>query len=110
MSTNPVLRKEIAVAILPESPESLLRLPCATRIATVEGDELVLTQRIGVEIDDGSAGRATEVVLTADGRGKLDGWHEGTESSWIRFERHSAYGRVSHGFIDSVSRRLLQAG
>jgi len=52
-----------------------------------------------------------EVTLTSDGgRYSQNGWHTGEEAEWVQVERWTPEGRVFHGFIDSVSRRLVQAG
>ena len=57
------------------------------------------------------ADRAEVVTLTADGRGvDLTEWHTGAEGEWIYFERIAADGTGSHGWVDSESRKLLQAG
>lgn len=55
--------------------------------------------------------RAESVILTSDGRGvHRSGWHVGDESEWVYVERWTAEGRVFHGFIDSVTRKLVQVG
>lgn len=59
------------------------------------------------------AGRATwlEVTLTGDGRGYHQGaWHTGPEAESVWVERWGPGGCEFHGWIDSVSRRLVQAG
>lgn len=54
---------------------------------------------------------AQEVTLTTDGRDyRRGGWHQGPEAGWVYVERWDADGLAFHGFIDSGSRRLLQAG
>lgn len=54
---------------------------------------------------------AIEVTLTSDGRYYNQGeWHTGPEAESVYVERWDATGRIFHGFIDSVSRRLVQAG
>lgn len=61
----------------------------------------------------------TEIVVTSDGgQYRRDGWHDGESDidSWVYFERWerelgtSRGYRVAHGYIDPVSRRLVQAG
>ncbi len=70
----------------------------------------------GTQWDDIEAGQpAFEVTLTEDGgRANTDQWHTGPEAGWIGVERweNRADGpvRVFHGWVDSESRRLLQAG
>lgn len=89
-----------------ETIPELLALPCAAEVYS-DGLRLVVNHRS----DIGTDGQAAEVVLTGDGR-RYDrqGWHEGPEAEWVRVERWTAEGRVFHGWIDSESRRLLQAG
>ncbi len=56
--------------------------------------------------------RAESVTLTSDGRSYYQGgWHEGeTYGDSVYVERWTAEGRVFHGFVDSVTRKLVQAG
>ena len=52
-----------------------------------------------------------EVTLTSDGRHyDRNGWHEGPTAEDIRVERWTPQGMVFHGYLDSVSRKLVQAG
>lgn len=52
-----------------------------------------------------------EVTLTMDGRAAFTSeWHQGPETDWVFVERWTPLGRVFHGWVDSASRRLLQAG
>jgi hypothetical protein len=54
---------------------------------------------------------ADEVTLTSDGRHyNRQGWHEGPTGEAVYVERWDSTGRVFHGWVDSVSRRLVQAG
>lgn len=73
----------------------------------------------GEWIDTGSCGPlsvvkrdAFEVVLTGDGRSyRRGGWHEGPElGEPVYVEVWGVVGRTFHGWIDSVSRKLVQAG
>jgi hypothetical protein len=51
------------------------------------------------------------VTLTSDGRHyDVRGWHEGPEAGSVYVERWTPAGRTFHGWIDSRSRRLVQAG
>lgn len=51
------------------------------------------------------------VLLTQDGGwADTSRWHEGEANGWVRAERYSARGMEFHGFVDSLSRRLLQTG
>ena len=61
------------------------------------------------EVLDGTA-RPVAAIATQDGRWIVGGWHEGPEAEAIYFERYDSTGRTSHGWIDSASRRLVQAG
>ncbi len=67
-----------------------------------------------VPAEDVLAGRARpiEASLSADGRSFVTScWHEGEPSDeTVYVERITAEGRAFHGFIDSQSRRLVQAG
>lgn len=59
---------------------------------------------------------AVEVTATSDGRGYCAGqWHrEDVDGAFsdetVYVERYSAAGREFHGFIDKVSRKIVQAG
>lgn len=54
---------------------------------------------------------AEEVTLTSDGRQYAPGWHSGDVAEWVYVERWTrGVGRTFHGWIDSVSRQLVQAG
>lgn len=94
--------------------EAVMVARCAERVDTGAGMELTvnhLSWPVGTELADIEAGApAAEVTLTADGRRYEAGWHSGPEAEWIYVERWTAAGREFHGWIDSVSRRLLQAG
>lgn len=85
------------------------------RVDTGAAGVLVAVQRtfgvVPVEsVLDGTA-VAESVTLTSDGRGALTTtWHEGPENAWVFVERWTPAGRVFHGFVDSVTRKLLQAG
>ena len=85
------------------------RFPAVTEPAIT----LTVCQREGIT---SQAGPCQELIATEDGRGsRVDfGWHlpdvDGPEAEWVYFERHNIAGLVSHGWIDSASRKLLQAG
>lgn len=52
-----------------------------------------------------------EAVFTQDGRDYIAEWHTGDESGdTIYVERWTADGLAFHGFVDSRSRRIVQAG
>lgn len=56
---------------------------------------------------------ADSVVLTSDGRSYYAEPHQGTESpieSWVYVERWEQRGRVFHGYVDPISRRIVQWG
>lgn len=55
--------------------------------------------------------QADEFTATVDGIGiRSDGWHEGAEADAVYFERFAAGVCVSHGWVDSVSRQIVQVG
>jgi len=55
-----------------------------------------------------------QVVLTADGRHAITTeWHQGEIGEiegWVYVERWTELGREFHGYIDAVTRQLIQAG
>ena len=94
---------------------TILSSPCATVIDTGENIPMTVTHRTwapGTALADIEAGAAaSEAVLTSDGRHYSPlGWHEGPEAEWVYVERWTADGRTFHGWVDSASRRLVQAG
>jgi hypothetical protein len=89
------------------SPDTILSAPCGAIVQGVEMP-LVVNHRFNV-----LGSYAETVLLTADGRGKVDGWHtgpDGEDADWIYFERWGLVGRVAHGWLHAKSRQLLQAG
>lgn len=52
------------------------------------------------------------LVATEDGRGYVNAWHEGPSDIdvWVYFERYENGSRVAHGYIDPVSRKIVQTG
>jgi len=74
----------------------------------------VVTGNYGhVDVADVMAGRCPliDVTLTEDGRQAITNcWHTGEDNGWVYAERWTAEGRVFHGYVDSVSRRILQSG
>lgn len=104
-------------SITTASAGSILRAGVSTRDAFAsEGMTLrvnALSWAIGTDVEAVIAGTVApeSATLTADGRHyNSEGWHTGPESEWVRVERYTADGRVFHGWVDSVSRKLLQAG
>lgn len=98
-----------------EAPMSVLTLPLRSVVESGAGP-LILNQRsfpAGTDVAaiiDGSA-VPESVTLTSDGRGAVTTvWHRGPEAEWVFVERWTAAGRAFHGWVDSVSRRLLQSG
>lgn len=66
-----------------------------------------------VPVEDVLSGKApaVEVTATSDGRGALTGcWHVGDSDASVYVERYSDRGREFHGWVDSDTRRLVQAG
>jgi hypothetical protein len=85
----------------------------------VGGVELVVSQLgwdAGTSIEEVEAGAlATRLIGTQDGRHyAAGGWHEGESAEQVYVERYemrgAAFVRVFHGWIDSESRKLVQAG
>jgi hypothetical protein len=106
----------VSQLIAQRDPAVILARTYGERVNTGEGIALTVNRRSwspGADEAAIVAGTlpAESVVLTADGRRYDDrGWHEGPEAEWIYVERWTAAGREFHGWIDSVSRRILQAG
>lgn len=51
------------------------------------------------------------VWLSEDGRAfDTTRWHEGPEAQAVYVERWTPIGRAFHGWVDSASRRMIQAG
>lgn len=65
-----------------------------------------------VPIEDALDGTAkpVEAWLSADGRHYVAEWHEGPEADAVYVERHDVTGCTFHGWVDSVSRRIVQTG
>ena len=88
---------------------------CATdildTIVGINGERLVVVHRYNLDLETNTA---EAVAATSDGRHpNLYEWHteaDGPESEWIAYERIGADGTGSHGFVDSVSRKVLQTG
>lgn len=86
--------------------DEILSAPCGTEFE-IDGMTLIVNRRVGLSC---IGGKAVQVTLTSDGRARLDGWHTGPEAEWVYTERWNAAGRQFHGWLDSVSRQLTQAG
>jgi hypothetical protein len=102
--------------------------PTITQLCTVKfeqtvpsfgGPSLRVSQRtwgIGTTIEAVNAGAVpSRVVATEDGRHVEGAWHTGPDSGdEVYFERYDledgTVRRVSHGWIDRVTRRLVQVG
>lgn len=55
--------------------------------------------------------RTESVVLTQDGKPvDVTDWHKGQEGAWVYYERWNGAKCEAHGYVDSVSRKLLQTG
>lgn len=86
---------------------AVLASPCCTGIDTLECGVVYVVARNDIAGD----GTAASAVLTADGRGyDTSGWHDGPEADSVYVERWTAEGRAFHGWIDSATRQLVQAG
>ena len=83
-----------------------------------DGMTMLLVERkfaLDVSVDEvvGHTAAPEQVLLTSDGRyAETHAWHEGPadDAEWVRYERYSARGMESHGFVHGVSRRLVQTG
>jgi hypothetical protein len=54
---------------------------------------------------------ADTVYLSADGRSfSFDEWHNGDSDNTVYVEVARRNGRLSHGWVDSVSRKVVQVG
>jgi hypothetical protein len=102
--------------------EGLMALKPLQRFTGFGGVSLIINQRSWPK------GTSTEAVLdgsaipdtftaTQDGRHVNNplGWHKGAEAGeWIYYERYTFENGVlrmaAHGYVDSASRQLLQAG
>lgn len=60
-------------------------------------------------VEDGSA-EVLSAKFSADGRTWTGEWHSGPEADAVYVERWGADGSGFHGWVDSVSRRIVQAG
>ena len=78
---------------------------------TVYGDggymPLIVAERSG-------EGLESRVIVTTDGRPVLKQWHSGPEDAdegeSVFFEEYTKAGRVCHGWVSVVSRKLVQVG
>lgn len=63
-------------------------------------------------VEDINSGQAVpvEAIASQDSRGVIAEWHTGPEAEWVYYERYDSNGRTSHGWVDSDSRRIVQAG
>lgn len=66
------------------------------------------------DVQAGTA-RPIEATATEDGRPALPAFHrpdvDGDESAdAVYYERYAVGGRISHGWVDRVSRRIVQTG
>ena len=90
---------------------------CGDEFTNTDGMVLVVNHLSygHADLDEVLAHTATpvEAVLTGDGRyAERNAWHDGPadDAEWVRYERYSARGMESHGFVHGVSRRLVQTG
>lgn len=61
--------------------------------------------------DQDASGPADEVYLSSDGRGFVAAWHSGAESGESAYvEIRRVNGPSFHGWVDSESRKIVQAG
>lgn len=81
----------------------------------VEGIELTVIGRTfarGVGLEQIQAGDAEPIgfVASSDGRSVQTLWHDGPAAGEAYYERFEHGARVAHGWVDSVSRRIVQTG
>ena len=94
---------------------TLASLSLRSSVDTPNGRMVVVgtSYPVGTDTDAVLAGTATpdSVMLSSDGRHWVAEWHAGPESADAAYvERYSARGREFHGFVDAVSRRIVQTG
>lgn len=83
----------------------LLDLKCTDRFEHNGIEVQVNTRR---DIDEG-VGRAAEVIATSDGGRAGRKWHSGPSAEPVYYVVATAT-RVYHGWIDSMSRNVVQTG
>ena len=92
---------------------AILYSRCTDKVDTGDG-VLTITQLAwpaGTASDMIDFTPAQSATLTSDGRYAITNeWHTGPEAEWVQVQRWDTTGRAFHGFVDSVSRKLLQTG
>ena len=98
------------------SAAQVLAVRCGASIDTASCGHLTVNRRTfapgttDMEAINGT-GQVVEALLSTDGRGYTGRWHEGPDSGDTAYvERWTPEGLAFHGFVDSVSRDLVQAG
>jgi hypothetical protein len=100
--------------------ENVLSLKMRDHFVNQDGMTLIVNYRLwpqGTSDDDVIENRVPSILteLTSDGRFAVTNeYHQGDEANWVYVERWENQDgntvRTFHGWIDSVSRCLLQAG
>lgn len=98
-----------------ELRDRILNAQLQDRLDTGSAGDLIVVHRGWsryISVDDMLANRirCDTVTLTADGRHYIASPHEGPTADQVYVERWEPAGRAFHGFIDSVSRRIVQWG
>jgi hypothetical protein len=89
-------------------PTLSLSAQCGDTVQAVNLDAtLVVNHRIALDAE----GVPERVVATQDGRhADLTGWHQGPGSEEVYYEALNRDGSGSHGWVDGLSRKLVQSG
>lgn len=103
----PLMFEVPAYVTLPADPESLAHLPIRTVYPSRNlGGDLMVVALHGISPEGGAA----EVTATSDGRRVEHSWHVGPESGEVAYFETERAGRRSHGYVDLVSRQIVQVG
>lgn len=88
--------------------QEFLRARCGE---TVMGDDGFIALKVTARYDLQADGTALSILATQDGRGAVCGeWHAGPEAEAVYFETWTLAGRMDHGWIDAVTRKVVQTG
>lgn len=104
------LGSEDATTLYRHAAEMLAKGLAASEVGdVVDYDEYTPALTVALKRPTGSGTEA--VVLTEDGDPvNVTDWHKGQESVWVYYERWNGAKMEAHGYVDGVSRKLLQTG
>jgi hypothetical protein len=97
----------------------LSALKCRDQFPSTEYGEALIVNQLSygkVPVADVLAGTAAvqEIVATGDGKSYIAQWHDGEVAGEVYCERWELRAGVAfrafHGWLDSVSRKIVQAG